>query len=432
MKYQAIKNDLFKANRAKFAAQLKPNSIAILISNPLVSKSADALYDFVQNPDFFYLTGVDQEECAVLIFPDAPEEEFKEVLFVRKTNETIAIWEGKKLDKKEATKRSGIKTVKWMENFHNYIPLLIHNCENIYLNTNEHGRKSTAFPYGDLIFAQEIKKAYPLHNYKRTAPILSKLRAVKSTDEIASIQHACNITGQAFERVCRFIKPGVKEYAIEAEIIHEFISNAANGHAYHPIIASGKNACVLHYIDNNETCMDGDLILMDFGANYGNYASDLTRTIPVNGKFNDRQKAVYNAVLKVMKAATDLLRPGEILKEYSDKVGLLMEAELLDLGLLTKEDIEKQDSKSPAYKKYFMHGTSHHLGLDVHDVGSKYMPIEAGMVFTVEPGIYIPDENLGVRIENDVVVQTDGPPKDLMAHIPIEVEEIEALMNQAS
>lgn len=432
MKYQALNNDLFKQNRARFAAQMKPNSIALLISNPQISKSADALYDFVQNPDFFYLTGVDQEECAVLIFPDAPEKKFKEVLFVRKTNETIAIWEGKKLDKKEATERSGIENVQWMESFHNYIPTLIHHCENIYLNTNEHGRKSTPFPYGDLIFAEEIKQTYPLHNFNRTAPILGKLRAVKSTLEIAAIQHACNITGQAFERVCKFIKPGVKEYEVEAEIIHEFISNAANGHAYHPIIASGKNACVLHYVDNNQTCQDGDLILMDFGSNYGNYASDLTRTIPVNGKFTNRQKAVYNAVLKVMKAATNMLRPGVMLGKYTDEVGKIMEGELLELGLISKEDIEKQDPKSPAFKKYFMHGTSHHLGLDVHDVGSKYMPIEAGMVFTVEPGIYIPDENIGVRIENDVVVTSDGEPKDLMAHIPREVEEIEALMNQSA
>lgn len=428
MKYKSCSNELFKHNRDRFAESLKPNSVALFISNPQVPVSADAIHPFKQNPDFFYLTGIDQEQCALLFFPDAPEEKFKAVLFIRRTDEEIAVWEGHKLTKEEAIEKSGIQNIKWMDEFDEFIAPMIYEAENIYLNSNEHPRKSATFPYGDLIFAQKIKETYPLHNFERAAPILGKLRSVKSTLEIDVIQKAINITGNAFERVAKFIKPGVKEYEIEAEIIHEFIKSGANGYAYDPIVGSGANACILHYVDNNNVCNEGDMILMDFGANYGNYAADLTRTIPVNGKFSDRQKEVYNAVLTVMKAATSMLVPGTLSVKYHKEVGLLMQEQLLQLGLITEEEIKNQDEKKPAYKKYFMHGTSHHLGLDVHDVGSKYLPMQAGMVFTVEPGIYIPEEKLGIRIENDVLLTT-GTPKDLMEHIPREIDEIEALMN---
>jgi len=428
MKYKAINNALFVQNRKRFANAMKPNSIALFISNPLIPVSADALYHFKQNPDFFYLTGVDQEQCALMLYPDAPDEKYKEVLFVRKTSETIAIWEGHKLTKEEATETSGITKVKWRDEFDNFIPQFIHTADAIYLNSNEHNRKSSNFPYGDLVFANNIKTKYPLHELERAAPILGRQRTVKSSIEIELLQKACDITAAGFERVAKFVKPGVLEYEIEAEMIHEFIKSGANGFAYEPIIGSGHNACVLHYVDNNQACKDGDMLLMDFGANYANYAADLTRTIPVNGKFNDRQKQVYSAVLRVMKAATDMLVPGAYWDEYHKEVGLIMQEELLQLGLITQEEIKEQDEEKPAYKKYFMHGTSHHLGLDVHDVGNKYDAIKPGMVFTVEPGIYIPDESLGIRIENNVLV-TENKPKDLMANIPREIEAIEDLMN---
>ncbi len=429
MKYKAINNQLFVHNRKKFTEAMKPNSIALFISNPQIPVSADALYPFKQNPDFFYLTGVDQEDCALLLFPDAPEDKYKEILFVRKTDETIAIWEGHKLSKEEATQTSGIEQVKWHNDFEAALAQWVPQAGVIYLNSNEHSRKSSNFPYGDLVFANTIKSQFPLHELERAAPILGRLRSVKSDFEIELIQKAIDITASAFKRIARFVKPGVLEYEIEAEMIHEFIRQGASGHAYQPIIGSGHNACVLHYIDNNNECKDGDMLLMDFGANYANYAADLTRTIPVNGKFTKRQKEVYNAVLRVMKGATDMLIPGAMSVEYHKQVGLFMQEELLKLGLISEQDVKDEDPEKPAYKKYFMHGTSHHLGLDVHDVGSKYDAIQPGMVFTVEPGIYIPEENLGIRIENDVLI-TEGTPKNLMEHIPREVDEIEALMNQ--
>lgn len=429
MKYKAINNQLFKHNRKKLMEAMKPNSIALFISNPQIPVSADALYPFKQNPDFFYLTGVDQEECALILFPDAPEDKFKEILFVRKTDETIAIWEGHKLTKEEATEVSGIERVKWHEDFEAALAQWVPFADAIYLNSNEHSRKSSSFTYGDLEFANAIKAQFPLHELERAAPILGRLRSVKSEFEIEQIQNAIDITASAFERIARFVQPGILEYEIEAEMIHEFIRHGANGHAYQPIIGSGKNACVLHYVDNNNVCNDGDMLLMDFGANYANYAADLTRTIPVNGQFTNRQKEVYNAVLRVMKGATEMLVPGAMSVKYHKQVGLLMQEELLQLGLISLQDVEEEDPEKPAYKKYFMHGTSHHLGLDVHDVGSRYDAIKPGMVFTVEPGIYIPEENLGIRIENDVLV-TESTPKDLMKYIPREIEEIEALMSQ--
>ncbi len=428
MRYEALPAEVFIENRKKFAAKMKPDSVALFVSNPEIPVSADAIYPFKQNPDFFYLTGIDQEQCALLIFPDAKNATHREILFLRKTNDHIKVWEGHKVDKEQGKALSGVEHIRWMDDLDQFMRNLSIEAKNIYLNTNEHGRMGADFTYGDLELVKKIRSQYPLHEFERSAPILHAIRSAKSTHEIAAIQKACNLTGQAFERVCRFIKPGVKEYEVEAEIIHEFISGAGNGHAYSPIIASGLNACILHYQDNNQPCMDGDLILMDFGANYGNYCADLTRTIPVNGRYTDRQKEVYNSVLKVMKEATAMLQPGVLLGEYEKEVGKITEAELVKLGLITHEDIKNQNPDYPAYKKYFMHGTSHHLGLDVHDVGSKSAPLLEGAVLTVEPGIYIPDEKIGVRIENDVVV-TNGEPKDLMGHIPREIEEIEDLMN---
>ncbi len=428
MKYRPINNELFIFNRKRFTEKMKPNSIAVFNANDLMPKSADQLFPFRQNADMFYLTGVDQEQTALILFPDHPDENFREILFVRKTNEHIAIWEGKKLNQQEATQTSGIESVKWFDDFDSVLHSLIHQAENCYLNLNEHNRFSTDVPYKDLRFANELKNQYPLHKFQRSAPILHDIRSVKSPIEVELMKEAINITGKAFDRVLKFVQPGVMEYEIEAEIVHTYLKNRATGPAYDSIIASGANACVLHYVDNNQVCNDGDLLLMDFGADYANYAADLSRTIPVNGRFSDRQKNVYNAVLNVVKEAKTMLRPGTIHDEYHKEVGKIMESELIGLGLLDKHDVSKQNPKKPLYKKYFMHGTSHHLGLDVHDVGNRYQPMRAGNIFTCEPGIYIREENIGVRIENDILL-TQGDPIDLMDGIPMEVDEIETIMN---
>jgi Xaa-Pro aminopeptidase len=427
MKYKAINSNLFIENRKRFAASLKPNSIALFVSNDILPTNADGAMGFVQNSDLFYLSGVDQEETILLIYPDAVNGSHKEILFVRETNETIAIWEGAKLTKEEATKTSGIKNVQWVHHFEQVIKAIIFQAERIYLNSNEHNRRYIDTETAEMRFNKKIKNQFPLHAIERAAPVMHKLRAIKSDLEIELIQQACNITEKGFRRLLGFIKPGVMEYEIEAELIHEFIRNRSNGFAYGPIIASGHNACVLHYVENNKECKDGDVILLDVAAEYGNYRSDLTRCVPVNGKFTPRQKAVYNAVLRVMKAAIKMLTVGNSFPEYNKAVGQLMEKELVDLGLITTEDIKKQNPELPAYKKYFMHGTSHFLGLDVHDVGDFGRKMEAGMVFTCEPGIYIPEENLGIRIENNILISPKGP-VDLMKNIPVEVDELEDLM----
>lgn len=427
MKYAAIHSNLFIENRKRFAASLKPNSIALFVSNDILPTNADGAMGFVQNSDLFYLSGVDQEETILLIYPDAANGSHKEILFVRETNETIAIWEGAKLTKEEATKTSGIKNVQWVHHFEQVVKAIVFQAERIYLNSNEHSRRYIDTETAEMRFNKKIIAQYPLHAIERAAPIMHRLRAIKSQAEVELIQQACNITEKGFRRLLGFIKPGVMEYEIEAELIHEFIRNRSNGFAYGPIIASGANACVLHYVENNKECKDGDVILLDVAAEYGNYRSDLTRCVPVNGKFTPRQKDVYNAVLRVMKAAINMLTVGNTFSEYNKAVGQLMEKELVDLGLISKDDIKKQNPELPAYKKYFMHGTSHFLGLDVHDVGDFGRKMEAGMVFTCEPGIYIPNENLGIRIENNILV-TDNGPVDLMKNIPLEVEELEALM----
>ena len=427
MKYEKIDSQLFLRNRVRFCKELKAKSLAIFNSNDIMPTNADGTMEFRQNNDIFHLSGVDQEESILLIFPDSFHAKHKEILFLKETNEHIAVWEGAKLGKEQALETSGIKTVYWLDQFETILKTLMSEAEHVYLNSNEHLRATIEVETRDVRFGKWIRETYPIHEYERSAPIMHKIRAIKDEVEIELIQKACDLTESAFRKILKTIKPGVMEYEIEADIIHEFVRNRSRGFAYTPIIASGESACVLHYIENNQACKDGDVILMDFGAEYANYASDMTRCIPVNGKFTARQKEVYNAVLRVMKAATKMLVPGNYLHEYHIEVGKLMEKELLGLGLISQEDIDNQKAEWPAYKKYFMHGTSHYLGLDVHDVGSWTTPIEAGMVFTCEPGIYIPEENLGIRLENDVLVTENGP-KDLMANIPLEADEIEALM----
>ena len=428
MKYTAINSQLFIDNRKKFIAELPPNSMAILFASDEMPRSADQAFVFRQNPDLFWLSGIDQEKTILVIYPDCQNPLYREALFLRKTNEVIAVWEGHKYTMAEAREASGMQQIFWEESFEPALKSLMTYCDRVFINLNENDRSENQVPYKDIRFANELKYNYPAHEIKRLGPIMSKLRSIKHPVEIELMQRACNITRDAFKRVLKFVKPGVMEYEVEAEIIHEFIRQRGNGHAYTPIIASGYSACVLHYIENNRVCMDGDLLLMDFGAEYANYAADLTRTIPVNGRFSQRQKDVYNAVLRVMKQAKTMLKPGAILADYNKEVGNIMEAELIGLGLLDKNEVAKQDKENPLYKKYFMHGTSHFLGIDVHDIGNRYAPMQVGNVFTCEPGIYIPEEKLGIRIENDILITENGV-VDLMADIPVEVEEIEDLMN---
>lgn len=428
MKYRPIDKKLFIKNRKKLAKQLKPNSITIVNANDEMPRSADSFHTYRANSDLFYLTGIGQEQTVLVLFPDHPVAANREILFIRRTNEHIAVWEGHKHTIEEAKAISGIENVRWADTLMDMLPSLMHQAKRCYLNLNEHARMSTTVPDKDIRFAREMMQYFPLHRFDRLAPIMHRLRSVKSNIEVGLISIAVGITAKAFDRVLKFTEPGVWEYEIEAEITHEYLRNRANGPAYPSIIASGGNSCILHYVDNNRQCEDGDVLLMDFGADYANYAADLSRTIPVNGRFSERQKAVYNAVLRGFKFAKKMLTPGTLMEEYTQEVGKFMESELIALGLLDTTKVANQDPKRPLYKKYFMHGTSHHLGLDVHDVGSRYQPMEAGMVFTCEPGIYIPEENLGIRIENDIVVSDNGP-IDLMEGVPIEVEEIEEVMN---
>ncbi|TXI83930.1 MAG: M24 family metallopeptidase, partial [Crocinitomicaceae bacterium] len=385
---------------------------------------------FQQHRDILYLSGVDQEESILVIFPDCKNEKHREILFLKETSELIAIWEGEKLTKETAFETSGIKTVYWLDQFPVIWKQLTAEAEGIYLNTNEHLRANTEAETREDRFIKWCKSEFPAHAYHKSAPIMHRIRSIKEKEELDLMQHACNITRKGFERLLAFTKPGVWEYEIEAELIHEFVRNRSKGFAYTPIIASGKNACVLHYIENNQQCKDGDVILLDVAAEYANYASDLSRVIPVNGRFTERQKAVYNAVLHVKKEAEKMLVPGTILAEYQQEVGRIMESELIKLKLIDATDVKNQNPDWPAYKKYFMHGTSHFIGLDTHDVGLWNEPIQAGMVFTCEPGIYIQEEGLGIRLEDNLVVQENGAPFNLMRDIPIEADEIEALMNK--
>jgi Xaa-Pro aminopeptidase len=424
-RYATLPSSLFINNRKRFVSKMHKEALAIFHSNDEMPRNGDCFFPFRQNSDFFHLTGIDQEESVLVLCPNHP---YKEILFVRESDEHTIVWEGKKYSKEEATKVSGIANVFWTKEYDAVLTSLLEEHEMVYLNANENERARKEVISRDERMAIALKHEFHRKSYERSAPIMQDLREIKSKEEVAIIQAACNVTDKAFRRVLSFMKPGVWEYEVEAEISHEFIRNKSV-HAYTPIIASGANACVLHYVNNNQKCKKGDLVLMDFGAEYANYASDLTRTIPVSGKFTKRQKNVYNAVLRIMKESTKLLVAGNTLQEYNNEVRALIERELLKLKLISKTDISREDPKNPAFRRYFMHGISHFMGLDVHDLGNRKQPFREGMIFTCEPGIYIPEEKLGIRIENDILITAKGP-KDLMKKIPVEVEEIEELMNK--
>jgi Xaa-Pro aminopeptidase len=429
MKYTQIDPALFIGNRARLAQHLLPGSMAIVGANDILPTNADGTHHFKQHSDLFYLTGVAQEETIVVIFPDCPDADFREVLFLRETSPLIESWEGHKLTKEEAYAATGIKNVQWTKDFWTIMQKLTGDAEHIYLNSNEHKRAVVIVETRDARLVKEFQARYPLHSYKRVAPVLFKLRSIKQTQEIELLQKAADITEKGYRRVLQFLKPGVTETQIEAEYVHEFIWNGGTVADYSPIIASGINACTLHYHENSNTCMDGDLVLMDVGAGYANYNADMTRTVPVNGRYTPRQKQVYNAVLRVMKQVTAMLVPGNMWKEIQKATEEALEKECVDLGLFSMQDIKNQDPASPLYKKYFFHGVSHFLGLDVHDVGYFHQPYEAGMVFTVEPGLYIKEEKIGIRIENNILITPNGP-FDLFRNFPIEADEIEAFMQQ--
>ncbi len=429
MKYTAVKKDLYIDNRKNYCKHLKPNSIALFVSNDMLPTNADGSFGFVQNSDLLHLSGIDQEDTILMLFPDVKDGKHKEVLFIKETSDLIAVWEGAKLTKEQAKEASGIENIYWHHEFDKIVKGFIFQAENIYLNANEHTRRYIDMETAEVRFNKKIKAQYNLHNIQRSAPIMHRIRAIKHPLEVQQIQEACNITEKGFRRLLNYVKPGVMEYEIEAELIHEFVRNRSRGFAYGPIIASGPSACVLHYVENNKACKAGDVILLDVAAEYGNYASDMTRAIPVSGKYTPRQKDVYNAVLRVMKAATKQLVVGNTFDKYNKAVGDLMTEELLQLGLLKSDEVRNQNPAWPAYKKYFMHGTSHFLGLDVHDVGFFYEPMQAGNVFTCEPGIYIPEEGLGIRLENNILITPTGN-DDLMKNIPLEIEEIESLMGK--
>ncbi len=430
MKYHPIDRNLFIKNRKNFMAQMKPSSLAVFNSNDIYPISADSTMPFEQHRDIFYLSGVDQEESILVLFPDCPKEKHREILFLKETNEHIAVWEGEKLTKEAALATSGIKTVYWLQDMEKIMFEIMTQCDTVYINTNEHYRANVETETREDRFTKWLRNKYPAHSVAKSNPILQRLRSVKDSTELDLIQQACNITEKGFRRILGFVEPGVWEYEIEAEFMHEFLRNRSKKFAYTPIVASGNNANVLHYIENNQQCKAGDLLLLDVGAEYANYASDMTRTIPVSGRFTERQKAVYNAVNRVKNDATKMLVPGTIWADYHVEVGKLMTSELLGLGLLDKADVQNENPDWPAYKKYFMHGTSHHMGLDTHDYGILTEPMQANMVFTVEPGIYIPEEGFGIRLEDDVVIQETGEPFNLMSNIPIEADEIEELMNR--
>ena len=430
MKYDKINSELFKKNRKNFIAKMKPNSVAFFNSNDIYPVSADSTLPFEQQRDIFYLSGVDQEESVLMLTSNSEKTGYKEVLFLKETSPHIAVWEGPKLDKNQAYETSGIETVFWLDEMEKIIDEVMQNCETIYYNHNEHYRAKVEVETREERFNKWIESKFENKRKERSNPILQRLRSIKDPIEIKLIQRACDITEKGFRRVLNFVKDGVWEYEIEAEFIHEFLINRSKKFAYTPIIASGNNANILHYIENNKQCRDGELILMDVGAEYANYSSDMTRTIPVSGRYTQRQKDIYNAVLRVKNNATKMLVTGTDWKKYHVEVGKLMTSELLGLKLLDKSDIQNETKDKPAYKKYFMHGTSHHMGLDTHDYGLLEDPMVENMVFTVEPGIYLPDENFGVRLEDDVVIQKNGSPINLMKDIPIEIEEIEDLMNK--
>ena len=428
MKYRPITKKLYVENRRRLTTKLKSNSVVIVQSNDILASNADGILTFRQNSNLLWLTGLEQEETIVVLAPDFPDEKMREILFIKKTSEKTTLWEGHKYTKEEARLTSGIQHVKWLDEFDQTLLMIMAETENIYLETNEHIRNSTEIETRTDRYVKKCMLKYPLHSYERLAPIIYALRSIKQTEEIRLLQEACDITEKGFRRLLQFVKPGRWEYEVEAELLHEFMMNRSRRFAYEPIIAGGSNACILHYQDNDKELKDGDLLLLDAAAEYANYNADLTRTIPIGGRYTERQRAIYDAVLRVKKFATSQLVPGNSIPEYHKSVGQEMEKELVDLGLITTRDISNQDPDWPAYKRYFMHGTSHHLGLDVHDVASIYAKFQVGMVFTVEPGIYVSQERIGIRLEDDVVIESNGQ-KNLMRNIPIEAEEIEDLMN---
>ncbi|MFW6020285.1 MAG: aminopeptidase P family protein [Bacteroidales bacterium] len=428
MNHNLFNNRFYKSNRKRLKMLLEDDAIAVVFSNDLMPRNGDQYFPFRQNSDLLYLTGIDQEETVLLLFPDSPLEQYREVLFIRKTDEKITIWEGDKYTQKEAGEISGINNIMWMESFDSVLNHVSTLSSKFYLNQNEHWGAPDTPESKQLREGKRIKQKYPFHQFYRLAPLLKELRLIKQQEEIDTMRQACNITANAFNRIMKFVKPGLNESEIEAEITHEFLRSGASGHAYAPIVASGKNATVLHYIANNKTIHDGELILFDIGCEYNNYASDMSRTIPVNGKFSDRQKEVYNAVLRVFQQAKEMIKPATSIDQINHNVEQLLMEEHIKLGLYTREDVQDKEKRNQLIKTYYPHGTSHFMGLDVHDVGTKYERLEAGMVLSCEPGIYIPQENIGVRIENDIVVTLDEP-LDLMADVPITVEEIERFMN---
>jgi Xaa-Pro aminopeptidase len=429
MKYLPINSKLYEHNRERFIKKMKPNSVAVFPASPVFPKSADGVYAYRPDADILWLSGIVQEKTIVVLYPDNPDKNLREVLVLLRPNEMLEKWVGHKLRKDEGTALSGIKTVKWLDEFDVMLQVMMNTADAVYLNTNEHNRLDTELPRTDLMFVQEVMKKYPIHHYERAARIMKDLRCVKTKEEVEVLKEAIDITAKALDRVLKFVKPGVMEYEIEAEITHEFLRNRATGHAYGAIIASGDRARTLHYEENNAECKDGELLLMDFGAEYGNYNADLTRTIPVSGKFTKRQKEVYNACLAVHDHAKKILKPGLLFPDYVKSVNEEMEKQLLKIGLITEDDVKKQDPDNPAFRKYFYHGVTHFLGIAVHDVGSYTDEVKEGMVFTVEPGIYIEEEKMGIRIENNIWITKNGN-KDLFKDIPITVEEIEAAMKK--
>ncbi|MCA0933388.1 aminopeptidase P N-terminal domain-containing protein [Lutimonas saemankumensis] len=430
MRYQNLPSTVFKKNRKEFSKEMLPNSIALLASNDIQVTNADDSMGFAQNNDLFYLSGIDQEETLLLLYPDAYKEENKEILFIKETNEHIKIWEGEKLSAEQAKDISGISRVEWVDNFEKILQLMAFEADNFYLGHNEHIKRVTK----DVETRQDrlikwCKRKYPLHDYFRAAKITRSLRQIKSKEEVDMIKKAAAISIQGFKRVLQKVEPGIKEYALEAELSYKLIKEGAQRHAFKPIVASGSNACALHYNNNDDFCKEGDMILMDFGVCYGNYNSDTTRCFPVNGKFSKRQREVYSAVLRCLKKGSALLKPGVVPKDYEEQMASLVETELIGLGLLSQEDIDNQDPDNPLYKKYFMHGTAHHIGLDVHDVGLYSRPLERGMVLTCEPGIYIAEEGIGCRLENDYLITINGN-INLTEEMPIEIEDIERLMEK--
>ncbi|HMQ90416.1 MAG TPA: aminopeptidase P N-terminal domain-containing protein [Flavilitoribacter sp.] len=431
MRYEPLNPELFILNRQRFTRKMNPDSIAVFCSSDRMPRNGDTFFPFRQNAGLFYLSGLDQEDTVVVLYPDCVKEDAREIAFIRRASEKQSIWEGSGLTKEQARQISGIQKIYWLDEMEPVLNELILLAKRIYLNLNEHDRFHSPVEDRNHRFARQVQEKYPAHKLHRSPPILKKLMMNKSPIEVEAISQAIHITGKAFQRVLEFVRPGVMEYEVEAEITHEFIRNRANGHAYDPIVATGVNACILHYTQNTSMCKNDELLLLDFGAEYANYAADLTRTIPVNGRFTPRQRAVYDAVLRTLRMAAPMLVPGVTLDEYHKSIGKFMESELIGLGLLDKTDVKNQDPKRPLYKKYFMHGVSHHLGLGVHDLANRYDPIQAGMVFTCEPAIYIPEEKIGIRLENDILV-TDTDPIDLTASIPIEAEAIEEKMQAFS